>query len=246
MLPIVPVVVMAATAAWYVRSLKAERAAWGPFRSLAIGMVLAALLAGALDAASSSRTNFTAYALQQILVGLAAPLFLLLAGFRLPRPATVNPAVAGILHAASLFGLYFTGFYGTSVRDPAVLQAVYLMWLGTGLLFWLPVITTRLGFWPRILYLLLAFPLWAVFGMALESETTTIAAGVTLSDLHLGAAILWVAGEALALLGALAVFVLWLDDDERRVRRHDQASEEAAARQLALWRAARDAAARAS
>lgn len=242
MLPIVPVVAMAAIAGWHMRSVRSGRQAWSPVRRLALGSGLAALLAGSLVAVTYPRTNFTAYAVQQIFIGLAAPLFVVLA-FRRWR---VNPFVAWIGYSASLFVLYFTGFYGTSLHNPAVLQLVYVMWLVTGVLFYLPVVDGRLRYWPRVLYLLLAFPLWAVFGMALESQTTTIARGVGLSDLHLGAAVLWVAGESVALIGAIAVFALWLADDERTARRHDETNDEAAARQLALWRAARDAAARAS
>jgi cytochrome c oxidase assembly factor CtaG len=246
MLPIVPVAALAAVAAWHARSVRSARAAWHPARRLALGMSMALLLAGSLVALTYPKTDFTAYAVQQILLGLAAPLFFVLALPRLPTARVANSFLAWPAYLASLFVLYFTGFYGTSLHNPWVLQLVYVMWLGTGLWFYIPVVGRSTRYWPRVLYLLLGFPLWAVFGMALESQTTTIAHGVVLPDLHMGAAVLWVAGETVALLGAIAVFAQWLHDDERVARSHDQVNEEAAARQLALWRAARDAAARAS
>jgi cytochrome c oxidase assembly factor CtaG len=246
MLPIVPVAAMAAVAAWHLRSVRSSRAAVGPLRRLAAGSALAVLLAGSLVAVMYPKTDFTAYAVQQILIGLAAPLFVVVAAPRAPTGRSATPLVGWLAYAASLFVLYFTGFYGTSLHNPVVLQAVYAMWLLTGFMFYVPMADRSRRYWGRVVYLLLAFPLWAILGMALESQTTTIAAGVALPDLHLGAAILWVAGETVALLGAIVVFAQWLGDDERAARRNDQVNEEAAARQLALWRAARDAAARAS
>jgi cytochrome c oxidase assembly factor CtaG len=56
---------------------------------------------------------------------------------------------------------------------------------------------------------------------------------------------MWVAGETAALGGVVSVFAQWLRADERRAKAHDRANEAAAARQLALWRASRQAAARA-
>jgi hypothetical protein len=56
---------------------------------------------------------------------------------------------------------------------------------------------------------------------------------------------MWVAGEALGLVGTLAVLVQWLRADERAARRIDRASDEIAAKQLAYWRATREAAAKA-
>lgn len=247
MLPIVPVVVIVAAGGWYVWSAKVRRTPWAHSRVTALVMMELLLLIGSGVALGSTRTAFVAYTFQQIFIGMAAPLFLVLALPRLPSGRLVsNPVAAWFVYAASLFVLYFTGFYSTSLHNPLVLQGVYLMWLAAGVVYYMPVANERFRYWPRILYLLLAFPLWAIFGMALGSEGTTIAAGVRLVDLQVGAAILWVAGETVVLLGAVAIFVQWLRADEKTARAKDRTSEEAAARQLALWRAARDAAARAS
>jgi cytochrome c oxidase assembly factor CtaG len=81
--------------------------------------------------------------------------------------------------------------------------------------------------------------------MALESQSTTIAPGMSLTDLHAGGGLMWVAGEATALIGVLALFVQWLRADERAAKRADRVGQAAAAAQLAHWRATREAAARA-
>jgi cytochrome c oxidase assembly factor CtaG len=69
---------------------------------------------------------------------------------------------------------------------------------------------------------------------------------VSLTELHTGGGFLWFAGETIGLLGTVALFVLWLRSDERSAKSSDDYNEESAARQLAHWRATRDAAARAA
>jgi hypothetical protein len=93
---------------------------------------------------------------------------------------------------------------------------------------------------------MLALPFHTLLGMSLESQTTPIAPGISLTDLHTGGGLMWVAGEATGLLCTLAVFIAWLRTDERAARRNDRVAEAAAAAQLAHWRATRDAAARAA
>jgi putative copper resistance protein D len=82
--------------------------------------------------------------------------------------------------------------------------------------------------------------------MALESQTTPIAPGISPADVHAGGGLMWIAGEAIGLLGTLAIFVQWLRADERAARRNDRITAESDARQLAHWRATREAAARAA
>ncbi len=97
-----------------------------------------------------------------------------------------------------------------------------------------------------MLYLILALPFYTILGMSLESQSKGIAPGMSVTEVHTGGGLLWSAGEAMGLLGAIMFFVLWLRADERAAKRSDEYTEEAAARQLAHWRATRDAAARAA
>ena len=272
----VPAVLIALSLAWYlwsVQRLRARGRDWPVTRTVSF-CVAQLLLAVALlsGLASYDDTNFTIHTIQHILIGMLAPIFLALsapvtlalqASSRRvqtgllkalhSRPAKVlsNPLVTWPLYGGSLFTLYFTGLYADSLTNAPLHQLIHLHLLVAGCLFFWPAVAidplpNRLAPGLRILYLVLALPFHTVLGMALESQTTPIAPGISLSDLHAGGGLMWIAGEAIGLFGVLAVFVQWLRADERAARRTDRVSEAAAARQLAHWRATRDAAARAA
>lgn len=267
----VAVVLLAAAAAWYtlsVRRVTRRGREWPALRSWAFA---AAWLCVAVPVCSGlyafAPTNFSAYGSIYIAVGLAGPAFLALAGplqvmllahperarlldYRVTKVIS-HPLVTWVLFTGSMFVLFFTGLFGATLASAATAQAVYLAWIVIGYLHYWPVADAdpsphRLAYWPRILYLLLTFPVYAIVGMGLESQLTRISAGISLGSLHLGAAVVWVAGETIALSGAIAVFSQWLRADQRRARANDLANAAAADRQLALWRESRDAAARAA
>lgn len=268
----VAIVVLVAAGAWYawrVRRLRQKGKPWPAARSACFAAALVLVAVAELSGLSAfATTNFSAYGTQYIMVGLTAPLLIALAApvtlvlqgsdhperaavlDHLPVRLATNPFVTWILFAGSMFVLFFTGLFGATLTDSAAQQGVYLALLVIGWLHYWPVVDLdpihrRIGFWPRILYLLLMFPVYAILGMGLESQVKPISARISLGSLHLGGAVIWLAGETIALCGAIWVFALWLRADERRAKSTDLATEEAAARQLALWRASRDAAARA-
>lgn len=263
---------LVAAACWYgwsVVRVRRRGRAWPAGRTAAF--VLAWLLLAVSDFSgltAFAATNFTAFASQYIMVGLVAPALLALSApldlavqsssrpgrgrWLESRPARVllHPLVTWVAFSATVFVVFFAGVLPDATRGGAAQQAVFLWLLAAGWLFFLTVADAdprpvRLGYWPRILYLLLSFPVFAIMGMGLESQTGRPVPGVNPASLHLGGAVIWVAGETLALCGALWVFAQWLRADERRAKSLDQANEAAAARQLELWRASRQAAARA-
>ena len=267
-------VVMVVGVAWYgrcvVRIRRAGRA-WPLGRTAAFGAawltVAVAVFSGLSD---FGPTNFSAFASLYMMVGLIAPALLAVSapislGFQASAdPGRVrvvgrtwfkvlsNPFLSWMLFAASMFVLFFTGLFGAVLGGRWAQQVAFAVALAVGFLYYWPLADVdprpwRLGTWPRILYLLLLFPVYAILGMALESQTTPlIAPGISVNSLHLGAAVFWVAAEGLSLCGAIWIFVTWLRAEQRRIQTHDRDNEAAAARQLALWRASRDAAARAA
>lgn len=269
-----PTFALVLTTAWYLwslRRLSARGRDWPLYRTssfLAAEVLLAVALLSGL--AAPDRTGFTDHAVRDILltmvipllVAVSAPVTLLLgAGGTRTRAAVSdalhgpagrilsNPFVTWALFGASLFGLYLSGLYANTVTNDAARELVRLQLLVAGCLFYWPVIAAdprRLGYGTKILYLMMSLPFYSILGMALESQTSPIAPGVGLRDLHAGGGIIWIAGEAIGLVGAIVVFVQWLRADESRARRADRLTEEAAERQLALWRASREAAARAA
>ena len=258
---------------WGVHRLKARGRQWPRQRTLFFltgqFLMVVALLSGL---AAYDDTSFSIHTIQHILLSMLAPIFyafsapvtlLLQASNRRIQTGALkvihgpvgrllsHPVFTWPLYGVSLFALYFTSLYADTLTNNTLHQFVHLHLLITGCLFYWPVIALdplprRLNFGVKILYLMLAVPFHTILGMALESQTTPIAPHISLYDLHVGGAMMWVSGEALGLIGTIAVFIQWLRADERQARRNDRANEAAAEKQLALWRATREAAARAA
>jgi putative copper resistance protein D len=272
----VPVVLIALSTGWYlwsVRRLAARGRTWPAARTasflFAELLLVVALISGL---AAYDDTNFTIHTIQHIFIGMLAPIFLALSGpitlalqasnrrvqttlLRVlhSRPARVltHPLVTWPLYGGSLFVLYFTSLYAYSLDHDPVHQLIHVHLLLVGCLFFWPAIGVDPQPRPlnpglRMLYLMLALPFHTLLGMSLDSQTTPIAPGISLSDLHTGGGLMWVAGEVTGLICTLAVFVVWLRADERAAKRQDRIGESEAAAQLAHWRATRDAAARAA
>ena len=160
-----------------------------------------------------------------------------------------HPLFTWPFYGVSLFSLYFTGLYAYTLQRPGLHNLVHVHLILAGCLFWWPVVGLdplpyRLNYGARIFYLLLALPFHTILGMALESQVTPLAPGMSLSDLHAGGGLMWVAGETTGLLGTLAVFVLWLraPTSEPARRTTTGSARPPPPVQLAHWRATRDAA----
>jgi putative copper resistance protein D len=265
--------VLVAGAAWFLwsrRRLARRGRSWPVGRTVCFGLAWLAFAVAACSGLSAfAPTNFSALGTQYALAGLVAPALLVLSapislglqGSAEPdrgrwlssRPARVvaGPVTTWVVFTATVFLVFFSAPRQALLDRDLAAQAVLLWALAAGWLFFWPVadadpLPRRIGYWPRILYLLLSFPVFAIMGMGLESQSDPISPIMTLGSLHLGAAVVWVVGESVVLIGAIAVFVQWLRADERRARSHDLANEQVAARQLAVWRESREAAARAA
>ena len=276
LVPIILVVLTTGWYLWSVRRLADQGAglAGGPHRLVLLRR--AAPGGGGCSPAwhAYDETIFTIHTVQHILIGMVAPIFLALsAPITLALQASnrrVQTTILKVLHSrlakvlshplftwpfygVSLFALYFTSLYADSLRprDGAPdLVHVHLI-LVVGCLFLWPVVgldPLPRPAQPRRPHLLPAArpPVPHHPGHGAGEPDTPIAPGMSLTDLHTGGGLMWVAGEATGLLGTLAVFVQWLRADERAAKRNDRVGEAAAAVQLAHWRATRDAAARAA
>lgn len=266
-------VVLLAGAAWYawsLRRLARQGRTWPMVRTACFaGAWLLLAVSSCSGLAAFGRQNFSAYGSIYIVLGLVAPALLAFSSpVRLAllssgqgrggawlesRPARLmaGPLTTWVVFCATIFVVFFSGVARATVGGGWAAQGLYLWLLAVGWLFYWPVADVdpsprRMGYLARILYLLLSFPVFAIMGMSLESQTGRIAPGISPASLHLGGAVIWVAGETMALVGVLWVFTQWLRADERRAAAHDRDHEQVAERQLALWRASREAAARAA
>jgi cytochrome c oxidase assembly factor CtaG len=149
-----------------------------------------------------------------------------------------HPLVTWFLFSGTLFILYFSGLYELSLRNVYFHDAVHLHFVLAGFLFFAPVVAIdphphRLPHGARLLYVGLTLPVHAFLALALLSATTPLAADWYLAvsdrtfeellrDQKLGAAVMWVSGDLLAILTVGIVAVQWARDDDRVSDREDR------------------------
>ncbi len=245
-------VVIGLAAWWYLsaaRRLAARGRRW-PLKRQAPFLCGLAVLALATQGgvATADTTSFTAHVIQHLLLGMVAPVLLALGApitlalqssqrelrSRLIRiihspavRALTHPLTAWTAFGGSMFALYFTGLYAATLHDVVAHDAVHLVFVLAGCLFFWPVVSLdpiphRLPYGGRMLYVLLALPFHTIIGVALVTQTKLIAPGLTLTDQQTGAAILWSAGELLGLIAMMIVAAQWMTAEEREAVRQDR------------------------
>ncbi|HVL27392.1 MAG TPA: cytochrome c oxidase assembly protein [Acidimicrobiales bacterium] len=149
------------------------------------------------------------------------------AGRSAPVRALTSPLVAWGLFAATGWAVHFTGLFDLALRNPAVHAAEHVLFLGSGILFWLPVLGPRRMSHPlRLLYLAMAMPQNTFLALAIYSAGRPLyqaygELGRTwgpslLDDQRHGAGFMWVVGDLTLLVAVLAVTARWATADARR------------------------------
>lgn len=149
------------------------------------------------------------------------------------------PLVSWALFVSTLFILYFSPLYELSLRNPVFHDFVHLHFIVAGFLFFAPVVAIdphphRMPHGARLLYVALTLPAHAFLALALLSASVPLAAdwyvqatGRTLDQIldnqKLGAAMMWVAGDMIAIFTVGVVATQWARDDERAAVREDRA-----------------------
>jgi cytochrome c oxidase assembly factor CtaG len=143
-----------------------------------------------------------------------------------------HPLVAWVLFTLSLYGLYFSPLFDLTLRQPLVHDLVHLHFLGAGLLFWWPVVGLDPSRWrlphiARLLFVFLMVPFHAFLGVAIMNSGRVLAPtlerfqrdwGPTpLADQQVGGAILWGAGDLIAIGAVLGILVSWATYEEKVV-----------------------------
>jgi cytochrome c oxidase assembly factor CtaG len=184
-----------------------------------------------------------------LLLALGAPLTLALQASRRPtqvnlvrvlrsRPAGLigHPVTALLVFGFTLYALYFSPLYELSLRNDVVHAWVHVHFLVAGSLFaWTTIgldpVPHRLPHGGRLVLVLLAVPFHAFLGLALAAGTQPLAAGwyaglglsatAALDDQRVGAAVMWLVGDLMALILSLIVASQWWRAEQRRTRRLD-------------------------
>jgi putative membrane protein len=203
-------------------------------------------LSGAAD--RMAHASFAAHMTQHLLlIVVAAPLLLLADPFaalcwalpapvraragRLLRPGTplrglwralTMVSVAWLAHVAAVWLWHLPSAYDAAVADRVVHDAEHLIFFGTAVLFWWPVIqpAPRLrvptGYGIRVGYLVLAALQGALLGLLLAmSRETWYRAYPSAEDQSLGGLVMWGIGGAVDMLAVLILVGCYLGSQDR-------------------------------
>jgi cytochrome c oxidase assembly factor CtaG len=242
---------LAAAAALYAWAFVRARRMRRPFPVTALAAFaagLAALGAALLGTADDLADRSLAWHMAQhlVLVSVAAPLLLLGAPLRLalcalpartarrlasvlrstPLRVLTHPAVAWLQFAIVLYGTHFSPLYEAALEHPALHAFEHMLYLGSGLIFWTPLLAVAPA--PhapshpvRLLALFLALPMSAflgflfyVAGHVMYPHYATRPAA--LADQASAGTVMWVAG-GLPLFAALLICVAAWGARERRL-----------------------------
>lgn len=150
-----------------------------------------------------------------------------------------SPLVAWPLFAIVMWVTHFSPLYDAALENPTLHVAEHLVYLGSGLLFWWPVVAAdpipgRLGYGARLAYVALQMPVNAAVGLAIYFAPTVLYPYYAtntrswgpdaLTDQQIGGVLMWGAGDLLLLVAFIAVVAAWMRADIRRSRRTDARS----------------------
>jgi cytochrome c oxidase assembly factor CtaG len=179
------------------------------------------------------------------MLAAGAPVRLALAALRRPgrrrlaralhtRTARVlaSPAFGWAAFSAVMLGTHLTGLYDLALRHPAVHALEHLAFLGSALLFWVPLVGAdplpgRPGSVGRIAWLMAAMPPMGIVGAELLTGPVRYA-GYDAADQRTAASIMWAVGSLILALATVVLVFTALVGEERRQQRRDALADRAA------------------
>jgi putative copper resistance protein D len=160
-----------------------------------------------------------------------------------------HPITGFLLYTVLVPAVHLTSLYNTMLTNDLAHDNEHLLFLVVGYLFWRPVVAiepTRHPLTPalRLVYLMLAVPIDTFSGLVLLSANHEMfsaylsghrAWGPSLiSDLHIGGAIMWVAGDSLMALAMIPVVLVWVRSEDQATRRIDAELDAQAAERASM------------
>ena len=245
-------VLLALGAWWYLNSIRVlaargrkwpwQRTAAWVFGLVAIDIALQSPLA------TFTMSVFTAHVIQhELLMAVAPPLLALGAPSTLllqtssrrtkvrllrvlrsqPFSVVTHPLTVWFLYYGLMFVFFLTGLIGFAMEHMALMDAINIVFLMGGTLFWWPIINRdpilhwKMGYGAKLMNLLLGVPFLSFLGIAIMSDSRPVAPMYTLSSTHSGGALLWILSEMLTVPAAVVVALDWLKAEEKGASRED-------------------------
>ena len=160
-----------------------------------------------------------------------------------------HPITGFLLYTVLVPAMHLTSLYNTMLTNDLAHDNEHLLFLVVGYLFWRPVVAIEPTSHPltpalRLVYLMLAVPIDTFSGLVLLSANHEMfsaylsahrAWGPSLiSDLHIGGAIMWVAGDSLMALAMIPVVLVWVRSEDQATRRIDAELDAQAAERASM------------
>ena len=142
------------------------------------------------------------------------------------------PVFGALAYALSVLAAHLTGIANYVERNQAAHNAEHGLFVLIGYLFFLPIlgkepIRWRLSYPIRFVILVLLMPVDTFTGLALGNGSASSPGIVTgprpgwapsaVSDLHLGGAVMWIAGDGIMFALMMLVFLMWSQDERAAV-----------------------------
>lgn len=158
---------------------------------------------------------------------------------RLVRVAS-HPVVAWLVFAGVAWATHFSPLFDAALEDRLVHDFEHGLLFASGLLFWWPAAGVdptpwRLSYPARLLYVGLQMPQNTFLSLAIYSASAplyphyaTLVRGwgpTPLADQQIAGGIMWVAGDLMFLVVALALLAAWMQTEERSLARVDARAE---------------------
>jgi putative copper resistance protein D len=158
------------------------------------------------------------------------------------RPVSIlaHPLVGWSLFVAASFAIHFSPLFEAAMERSWVHVLEHVLFLGTGLLFWWPIVGLdpaphRMSYPARLLSLTMAMVVTGFVAVAITSADRPLYgwyaalpprwSAEALSDQRWAAAIMWVAGSLVLIVAGLLVAVAWKRHDDDRQRRIEAAAD---------------------
>lgn len=142
-----------------------------------------------------------------------------------PFRVLAHPVPVWFLYYFSMFAFFLTSALNYSMLHMWLMDLVNLGFLLTAMLFWWPLVGadpvphSRMSPGAKIANLLIGIPVESFLALALISDRRPAASMYTMSGTRAGAALLWVAAEALTAVALVPLVIQWTRSEDRR-RRH--------------------------
>ena len=249
---IVMMLISQAALYWYLIHIARKDGHWGSevrashvfYFALGLILIFAALVTP-LDSLSDVAL-FSAHMVQHILLMLVAPACLLLGTpgywvryvYGLPvlkrvLPIITRPLVTLIAFNAIMWVWHIPSLYERALRNPNLHILEHMMFLGAGVLLWLPIIhdvppTRVLSYPARMAYLFACMISSSLLGAIFTLASTIafpfygnapLAFGLApITDQQLAGLIMWIPGSGVFFVAILLVFAAWLNSEDRKAK----------------------------